>query len=479
MDKDLRRIAKKIVDMIYNEKKARPEPYDTTATVRRVENGRAFVHIPGGVDETPVKMGVNVEPGDEVEVNIGGGKASIGKDFTNPPTDDKTARKAQTTATKARETAKAAETKAEDAQITANEALEDAEHTAQYFWSRDGDDSEAGAHVTQVPQEEFEANPQGGNILMRSNSLRLRMALITLAELTGTAFKFYDPATHEERLQLNASGVYLKGQLITGTYSYAQLLSKYLNIGYYNGSRNVVSDYLGNAGFDNFIYSRKQIATVGSHPIFSSTVVDKDGVKIIHDDSDTPYDTPSTGSFKATLANLEDDTLLLQNVDNYGNEYQTVEINAEYGGGIVITAKDENGNQNEIFKLEGTYDTSDASNSYAELRSTLETPTVSISATTGTLVSAEARRFGQVVQLWIQFRNTASIAAGANVFEGTLNTTGLRPVLASTGAGFFGTHSLVGYLPTTGALVVRNASTTAITISSAQTASVSFTYLIA
>ena len=232
---------------------------------------------------------------------------------------------------------------AKQAYNKAESAAEAAEQTAQYFWHKSGDDDEAGAHITEIPAEEFIQNPSGGNILIRSNVLKLRMALITLAELTGTSFKFYDPVTHEERLTINADGIYLKGKLITGTYSYARLQSEYFLIAYYNGDRHITSEYFGKGGFGNYLFSRKQIATVGSHPVFSSTVVDEDGLKIIHDDSDTPYDTPLTGGFNTTSASLEDDTLLLQNVDDYGNEYQTVEVSAEDGGGIVITAKDEDG----------------------------------------------------------------------------------------------------------------------------------------
>lgn len=65
--------------------------YDTPATVRRVEDGVAWVHIPGGVDETPVKLTVNAVEGDEVQVRVGGGRAWIVGNATSPPTDDSTA----------------------------------------------------------------------------------------------------------------------------------------------------------------------------------------------------------------------------------------------------------------------------------------------------------------------------------------------------------------------------------------------------
>ena len=44
----------------------RTSPYDTSAEVRRIEGGTAWVHIPGGVDETPVKLTIACKPGDTV-----------------------------------------------------------------------------------------------------------------------------------------------------------------------------------------------------------------------------------------------------------------------------------------------------------------------------------------------------------------------------------------------------------------------------
>ena len=41
-------------------------PLDTQAEVRRVEGDTAWVHIPGGVDETPVKLTIAAKAGDVV-----------------------------------------------------------------------------------------------------------------------------------------------------------------------------------------------------------------------------------------------------------------------------------------------------------------------------------------------------------------------------------------------------------------------------
>lgn len=64
------------------------QPYDTQAEVRRVEGSTAYVHIPGGVDETPVALTIDAKPGDTVQVRIAGGKAWITGNASAPPTDD-------------------------------------------------------------------------------------------------------------------------------------------------------------------------------------------------------------------------------------------------------------------------------------------------------------------------------------------------------------------------------------------------------
>lgn len=62
--------------------------YDTPATVTRIEDDVAWVHIDGGVDETPVKLTVAAHEGDTVQVRVGGGTAWLTGNSTRPPTDD-------------------------------------------------------------------------------------------------------------------------------------------------------------------------------------------------------------------------------------------------------------------------------------------------------------------------------------------------------------------------------------------------------
>ena len=97
--------------------------YDTPAKVTRVEDGVAWVHIDGGVDETPVKLTIAAQPGDTVQVRVGGGRAWLTGNGTAPPTDDRVANAAQKTAQEAQETANTAVQDAEIAHLAAESAL--------------------------------------------------------------------------------------------------------------------------------------------------------------------------------------------------------------------------------------------------------------------------------------------------------------------------------------------------------------------
>ena len=111
--------ARQILKAIKEFKDKETKSIDTQAQVKRVEGDTLWVHIPGGVDETPVKKTVNAKEGDQVQVRISGGRAWVTGNSTAPPTDDKKAVAAQLVAEGATDMAKAAG----DA---ANEAAEDA-----------------------------------------------------------------------------------------------------------------------------------------------------------------------------------------------------------------------------------------------------------------------------------------------------------------------------------------------------------------
>lgn len=108
------RIAKDFISAIQTPK-VKTEPYDTEAEVTRVEGETAWVHIAGGIDETPVKKTINCEKGDKVQIRVGGGDAWIVGNATAPPTDDTTALEAKVKSLEAEFSAQKAKALAEEA----------------------------------------------------------------------------------------------------------------------------------------------------------------------------------------------------------------------------------------------------------------------------------------------------------------------------------------------------------------------------
>ena len=103
--------------------------YDTPAEVRNVDkdNGIAYVHIPGGVDETPAQLTINASVGDEVQVRVENGKAYIIGNATTPPTGDAEALRAKNAADMAQAQASSALNSAQNASVAAANAEESAE----------------------------------------------------------------------------------------------------------------------------------------------------------------------------------------------------------------------------------------------------------------------------------------------------------------------------------------------------------------
>ena len=166
------------------------KPYDTTATVVREEGSTLWVHIPGGVDETPVRKTINADIGDTVHVRVSGGSAWITGNSTAPPTDDTTAKAAKAAAETAKAEAEEASDTADYAQRRATSALKIAGDTAQHFWVTE-EGSDTGAHITEVTQEEFETDPTngGGNLLARSNGIAVRDGTDELAVFSADGIR--------------------------------------------------------------------------------------------------------------------------------------------------------------------------------------------------------------------------------------------------------------------------------------------------
>ena len=122
-------VSKDLIGVIRYSGQREVKAYDTQAQVTRVEGQTAWVHIPGGVDETPVKRTINAKQGDVVQVRISDGSAWLMGNASSPPTDDTQAfiasgiaEKAEVDAKRAQDAANSAETAAEQAWTKAGEA---------------------------------------------------------------------------------------------------------------------------------------------------------------------------------------------------------------------------------------------------------------------------------------------------------------------------------------------------------------------
>lgn len=108
-------MAKDFSKAVRGKERKQTKAYDTLVTIVKIEGDTAYVHIPGGVPSTPIKLTSAAKVGDTVMAHIGGGTGHTIGNLTSPPTDD-------TTATYARECAYIAQGTAVEAQGTAVEA---------------------------------------------------------------------------------------------------------------------------------------------------------------------------------------------------------------------------------------------------------------------------------------------------------------------------------------------------------------------
>lgn len=189
------KLAKALVSIA--KKGQRSKSYSEQAQVVRVEGDTAWVHIPNGVDETPVKKTIACKTGDVVQVRVGKNGATLTGNMTAPPTDDTKAEHAQKTASSAAVSAK-------KAQNIAEENGKKFSTLNQYFWTKNGTGTEAGAHVTEVPQSEFEKSPSGGNILIKSVGMIIRDGLTELLQVLSTGITIGPESGYHLTLSANS-----------------------------------------------------------------------------------------------------------------------------------------------------------------------------------------------------------------------------------------------------------------------------------
>lgn len=176
-------IKKDFMDALEARQESGTSAYDTEAQVVRVEGSTAWVHIPGGVDETPVKMTIHSQPGDTVQVRVSGGSAWLVGNETAPPTDDKTAIEARL---KSLEADSKAKTAAEEAQKAWKHA-DDAEKRATNYIAVDS----TGLMVAELNGSgETPSTATTNNVFIDSDSVDVRDGQTVLATF-GTETAVY------------------------------------------------------------------------------------------------------------------------------------------------------------------------------------------------------------------------------------------------------------------------------------------------
>ena len=161
-------LSKDLVNLIKKTQETKTSPYDTQAEVVRIEGKTAWVHIPGGVDETPVKMTINAKAGDTVQVRVANGTAFLVGNGTAPPTDDFKAIQAGTTANMAVELAES--------------AVAGVKGIINYFW-HDAD----GVHVSTAPGDATSTGIK--NVLVDSEGMDIRDGDTLLAYFRSEAIR--------------------------------------------------------------------------------------------------------------------------------------------------------------------------------------------------------------------------------------------------------------------------------------------------
>lgn len=414
--------------------------YDTPATVTRVEDGVAWVHIPGGIDETPVKLTVNAKAGDTIQLRVGNGTAWIVGNATAPPTDDTTANYA---VRQNIETNKFVSIVHGIAQV----AKKIAGDTAQHFWvTEEGTDT--GVHITEIPQEDFLADPDngGGNLLARSNGIAVRDGLTELATFSA------DGAQIGMDGQSNAKVDYRSFRMTD------REGHEYFNVGDLRDPDGLyeMTDTFTSMGIGVPRYNLSYAATSTDYTI---TVEDLDGNDV----------TSSYNVLEKTVDRFRFDLPAPARGYTVIAVYETADSRAKR----MTFGYDENGDP--TFRVEWNGDLKIA----GELSCALHKGGGFISTSTvGDFVSNDVYIQGHMLFAKIIVKNPGTIAAGGNIFQGQIPFM-FCPISAATGGSYFGTHSIGGIVDTSRNIIIRNASPNALTLGQDDTVVISFAYMIA
>ncbi len=130
-------IVNTIVKALQELNKSKTSSYDTTATVTRIEGDTVYVHIPGGVDETPADKTIDAKVGQTVQVRISNSRAFLVGNSSAPPTDDTVANRALSIARKSHKTVAKIYEKVESGEMDGTDARNIVSITTEYCLATD------------------------------------------------------------------------------------------------------------------------------------------------------------------------------------------------------------------------------------------------------------------------------------------------------------------------------------------------------
>lgn len=207
---------KDIVSSLKTDTKIKNSTYQAEVTRIDKQTGVAYVRLAGSDRETPTELtAAEVKKGDSVTVEWRNNKLYIGGNYSSPSVGtqrilivEKDIGTAQQTADTANETAKTAKK-------TADTARQIAGNTDQYFWHTETG-TDTGAHITEVPKEDFKADPAngGGNLLARSNGIAVRDGLTELATFGASRAQIGQSGAAHSVIDANGQRFYVGGNLL-------------------------------------------------------------------------------------------------------------------------------------------------------------------------------------------------------------------------------------------------------------------------
>lgn len=278
------------------------------------------------------------------------------------------------------------------------------DNTNQHFWFT-GEGTDTGVHITEVEREVFLDNPAygGGNLLARSNGVAVRDGLTELASFRANGVEF------------NVNG-YPQFSVLT------------------DGSSSTKS-HITQTSVDANSSSSKGIIAAGEVSNFKVGVDASDWIT-----PSTSLDIPSAISDSTTVT--VDGVLFA--LTKTGTSTFTITYNNSNAAIRYIT-----------FSYKTVNYSADIIVNDAKLNMTFPRPDLEV--TLGTLDDAYMAVYGHVCQIVLEVHKSTS--SGQNVFEANLKN--YRPGYQAPLVGYYGARAAVGYIDSAGNIIVRNASSSA------------------